>query len=75
MPNMNGLELTKEILKRYPNAKVIILTSEIENFYVEEASKAGAVGFSHKIIDYKNIKHALLEVHQTGATAVGKLNL
>ena len=75
MPKLNGLELTKEILKKWPHAKVIVLTSEIENFYIEEAKKAGAVCFLHKIIDYKNIKHALLEVHQTGATTFGKLNL
>ena len=74
MPNMNGLELTKEILKKWPNAKVVILTSEVESFYVAEARKAGAVGFLHKIIDYENIRHALLEVHQTGSTTVGKLN-
>ncbi|MFF5380873.1 response regulator [Pedobacter suwonensis] len=75
MPNMNGIELTKEILKKWPNSQVIILTSEIENFYIDQARKAGAVGYLHKIIDYKNIKCALLEVHQTGATTIGKLNL
>jgi len=75
MPKLNGLELTKEILKKWPHAKVIVITSEIENFYIEEAKKAGAVCFLHKIIDYKNIKHALLEVYQTGATTFGKLNL
>lgn len=75
MPTINGLELTKEILIGRPDARVIILTSEVENFYVEEARKAGAVAFLHKIIDYKNIRRALLEVHQTGATTIGKLNL
>jgi DNA-binding NarL/FixJ family response regulator len=75
MPNMNGIELTEEILMRWPDSKVIILTSEIENFYVEEAKRAGAVCFLHKIIDYKNIKRAMLEVYQTGASTIGKLNL
>ncbi|RZJ92133.1 MAG: response regulator [Chryseobacterium sp.] len=75
MPNMNGLDLTREILMKWPDSKVVILTSEIENFYVEEAKKAGAVGFLHKIIDHKNIKRALLEVYRTGGTTIGKINL
>lgn len=32
---------------------MIILASEIENFYIEQVKKARAVGFLHKIIDYK----------------------
>lgn len=59
MPNMNGLELTREILRRWPESKVVILTSEIDSFYVSEAKKAGAAGFLNKVIDYKNIKSAL----------------
>lgn len=64
MPNMNGLRLTEEILKKWPNSKVAILTSEIEIFYVDEARRVGAAGFLHKIIDHKNIVRALREVHQ-----------
>jgi DNA-binding NarL/FixJ family response regulator len=75
MPNMNGLQLTRAILNRWPESKVVILTSEIESFYVCEAKEAGAVGFLHKIIDYKNIKAALEEVYHTGGTTMGKLIL
>lgn len=73
MPNMNGLHLTIEIIKRWPESKVVILTSEVDTFYVSEAKNAGAIAFLHKIIDYKNIKAALTEVYQTGTTCYGKL--
>lgn len=67
MPNMNGLQLTMGILKRWPESKVVNLTSETETFFVSEAKKAGAAAFLHKIIDYKNIKAALTEVYQTSS--------
>ena len=56
-----------------PFSRIIILISEVEIFYVNEAKKAGAVAFLHKIIDYKNIKAALTEIYKTGATDFGKL--
>ena len=74
MPSINGLALTKEILRMRPNSKVLILTSEVEIFYVDEAKKVGAVDFLHKILDYEKIVRALREVHNNGGTEVGKLN-
>jgi len=74
MPRMNGFRLTEEILSKFPDTKVVILTSETDRFYIEEAEKIGAVGFLHKIIDHKNIIQALIEVHVTGTTQIGKLH-
>lgn len=73
MPNMNGLQLTEEILSKWPNSKVVILTSEVDVFYVREAKKVGAVGFLHKIIDYNNVGHALREVYQANFSTFGKI--
>ncbi|WP_316762096.1 response regulator transcription factor [Pedobacter aquatilis] len=73
MPEMNGITLTKEILKRWPDSKVLILTSEVDRFYVEEAKESGALAFLHKIIDYKNLEKALVDVYQTGASDIGRL--
>ncbi|MCX3264915.1 response regulator transcription factor [Pedobacter agri] len=73
MPEMNGITLTKEILKKWPDSKVLILTSEVDTFYVEEAKKVGALAFLHKIIDYKNIESALTDIYREGRTEIGEL--
>ncbi|QPH38630.1 response regulator [Pedobacter endophyticus] len=73
MPKMHGFELIRQILKRWPDSKVVMLTSDVETFYVDEARKAGAVAFLHKIIDHKNIVDALREIYDTGTTSHGKL--
>jgi two-component system chemotaxis response regulator CheY len=48
MPKMDGIDATKEITKKYKNAKVI-MCSEINNAdIIQEGIKAGAVGFITK---------------------------
>ena len=45
MPGMNGVETTRVILERYPQIKVIVLTSFPNQDLVQGALEAGAVGF------------------------------
>ena len=45
MPQLNGLEATRQLLKAVPAARVIILSAHGDDSYVQEASVAGAVGF------------------------------
>jgi DNA-binding NarL/FixJ family response regulator len=45
MPQLNGLEATRQILKLLPETKVMILSAHSEDAYVENAIEAGAVGF------------------------------
>jgi two-component system chemotaxis response regulator CheY len=48
MPKMDGIDATKEIIKKHKNAK-IIMCSEINNAaIIQESIKAGAVGFITK---------------------------
>ena len=61
MPRINGIQATREIVKR-SNTKVIILTTFDEDEYIAEALKFGARGYilknstSNKILDTnKNI--------------------
>ena len=42
MPEMDGIEATKEILEKWPQAKIIILTSFIDDEKVFPAINAGA---------------------------------
>ncbi|MFK7691333.1 response regulator [Paenibacillus sp. HJGM_3] len=45
MPEMDGLEATKQIKERYPYAKIIIVTVSDEITYLFEALKRGAQGY------------------------------
>jgi DNA-binding NarL/FixJ family response regulator len=48
LPGRNGLQLTREIKARYPNTKVIILTSHDLPEYREVAVQCGASSFFSK---------------------------
>jgi DNA-binding NarL/FixJ family response regulator len=45
MPNLRGIEATKEIKKMYPNMKVIILTMHKKMEYLQQALTMGADGY------------------------------
>jgi DNA-binding NarL/FixJ family response regulator len=45
MPNLNGLEATRQILKAHPQTKVLILTLHDSDQVVQEVLNAGARGF------------------------------
>ena len=45
MPIMNGIDFTKAVNEKYPNIKVLILSSFSEFDYVREAFKYGAVDY------------------------------
>ncbi|MBI4267031.1 MAG: response regulator transcription factor [Chloroflexi bacterium] len=48
MPEMDGLEATRRIMKKYPKAKVLVLTQYDNREYVLAAIKAGATGYVPK---------------------------
>ena len=45
MPRLNGFEATRQVLKKVPATKVIILSAHSEDEYVEEVMAAGAAGY------------------------------
>ncbi|NEE16776.1 response regulator transcription factor, partial [Streptomyces sp. SID7499] len=45
MPEMNGIEATREIVARDADAKVLVLTTFDLDEYVYQALRAGASGF------------------------------
>ncbi len=45
MPNLDGLEATREIKRNYPEVKVLILTMHKEKEYLDQALSAGAEGY------------------------------
>jgi NarL family two-component system response regulator LiaR len=63
MPEMNGIEATKEALKLMPELKIIALSMySDENFYTEMI-EAGAKGFLVKNSQFSDVQTAILEVY------------
>jgi DNA-binding NarL/FixJ family response regulator len=62
MPILNGIETTRELLKRSPGAKIIILSLHDTRAMVEAALAAGARGFLTKETATQNVIAAVTEV-------------
>lgn len=45
MPNLNGLQATRQILAKSPNTKIIALSSHNDDQYIQELIDAGAIGY------------------------------
>ena len=61
MPKLNGIEAARDLLKRSPAAKVIILSLHGTKAMVEEALAAGARGYLTK--ETRTVVEAVREVH------------
>lgn len=59
MPKMDGNETTREVLKCFPDTKVIILSMHNERDYAVEALRAGAMGFVVKGSSSEDILRAI----------------
>ncbi|MCL4562007.1 MAG: response regulator transcription factor [Chloroflexi bacterium] len=64
MPGMNGLEATQQIHRRYPEARILILTQYEDQLYVMPLLRAGACGYVPKRAlgtDLINALHAVAQ--------------
>lgn len=59
MPGMDGITATREIHKKYPQVKVIALTSFAEQNMVQGALQAGAIGYLQKNVTAKELGFAI----------------
>jgi len=64
MPQLNGLEATRQILKAVPGTKVLILSAHSDDAYVEHATENGAVGFLLKQTSSHDLSRAIREVQK-----------
>ncbi len=62
MPGLDGVQATQEILREWPQARVVILTMYRQDAYVFEAVKAGARGYLLKDTDAKALIEAIRRV-------------
>jgi NarL family two-component system response regulator LiaR len=64
MPRMDGMETLKEIRAKYPQVRVLILTSFQERDQVQEALKLGATGYLLKNVTGEELLAAIRSASQ-----------
>lgn len=62
MPDLNGIETTKEIKKRFANTNIIALSMYGDEVYYRAMIDAGASGFLLKNSHFNEVKKAITEV-------------
>ena len=62
MPSMSGVECTRLVKKKYPNIKVIILTTFDDDEYIYDALKYGASGYLLKGCSLEELSSAIHNV-------------
>jgi DNA-binding NarL/FixJ family response regulator len=66
MPGKDGIEATKEISKKYPDIRILILTMYEDERFVSHLMENGANGYLLKNAEPAEIKKAILEVMVKG---------
>ena len=67
MERVNGVEATKQLVEKYPQLKVIILSIHDDENYVTHALKSGAQGYLLKDMDSESLVQAIKIVSDGGA--------
>jgi DNA-binding NarL/FixJ family response regulator len=60
----DGLSLCGTITKRYPDSRVLVLTSSVDEWLILESIKRGAKGFVLKDVDLTELVRAIRAVHR-----------
>jgi DNA-binding NarL/FixJ family response regulator len=67
LPQMSGIDVTRELKKKYPQLEVLIFTIFDEEEKVMEAIQAGASGYLLKGMEAEKIVEAIREVNDGGS--------
>lgn len=62
MPDINGIDATREIIRDFPNVKIIALSMHSAKKYISEMFKAGASSYLMKDCDYDELTKAIRTV-------------
>jgi DNA-binding NarL/FixJ family response regulator len=62
MPNLNGIEATKLIHRRYPEMPVVMVTIHTSSSYVIRALRSGALGYVIKNDDFQHVIESIRTV-------------
>jgi DNA-binding NarL/FixJ family response regulator len=63
MPTMSGIETVKQLIKKWPEARIIMLTTSEMEDEIERALEAGACGYLLKKITRDELVSAVRQVH------------
>ena len=63
MPKMNGIEATQRIMERWPNTRILVLTSFAADDKVFPTIKSGALGYLLKDSDPQELVAAIRQVN------------
>jgi DNA-binding NarL/FixJ family response regulator len=64
MPNLNGIDATRQILARLPLTKLLIVSAEGDKERIEESLAAGASGYISKESSLMEVPTAIREISQ-----------
>jgi DNA-binding NarL/FixJ family response regulator len=64
MPELNGLEATRQLLKHLPQTKIIMLSAHNDDNYISKAIDNGAVGYLLKQSSVQDVCRAVNKVMQ-----------
>lgn len=64
MPGIDGLDTAKEILKRWPDANIVMVSSLAYDETINEAKKIGAKGFIYKPLEKNAVINAFNKVFE-----------
>ncbi|MFA5042874.1 MAG: response regulator transcription factor [Kiritimatiellia bacterium] len=62
MPDLNGIEATRKIVKTNPNVKIVALSAHADQHFVREMMAAGASAYILKDTAYEELVRAIREV-------------
>jgi DNA-binding NarL/FixJ family response regulator len=62
MPNLSGLEVTRQVHNRHPQVRVIVLSMHANEAYVIEALRNGALGYALKDSSFDDVIESIREV-------------
>ncbi len=75
MPEMNGIEATAEVKKRYPQIKIVMLTVFDNDENIFNSIKAGADGYLLKEVDPQTLYNGIIETLNGGAAMTPSIAL
>ncbi|NNU85359.1 response regulator transcription factor [Geobacillus sp. BMUD] len=67
MPDINGVEATKQLIEAYPDTKVVVLSIHDDENYVMRALQTGATGYLLKEMDADTLIEAVRIVAEGGS--------
>ena len=66
MPVMDGMEATKEVRKKYPAVKVLVVTMYDDDKFIIHLMENGANGYLLKNTEPEELQRSIYSVHETG---------